>query len=144
MIDNTGDDLNRPRVTDISPLFGLTELERLYIGSLTAPGIPKEQIETMAKAMNLEKKDSEGNWCEPRVSPEGLAYDYIRINVAAGDPSQGTWRTAGYRPNWVWDQYAATGVFNDPLNERYKLLREQFGYDNVPYSYSLPSNDPLY
>ena len=94
--------------------------------------------------MKTEKKDSDGNYCDPKVSPEGLPYDYIRINISDNDPSQGTWRVAGYRPNWVWEQYAATGVFNDPLNERYKLLREQFGYDNVPYSYSLPSNDPLY
>ncbi len=144
MIDNTGDDLDRPRVTDISPLFGLTELQRLYIGSLTAPGIPAEQLETMAKAMGLEKKDNEGNYCEPRVSPEGLPYDYIRINVSAGDPSQGTWRTAGYRPNWVWDQWQTTGVFNDPLDDRYKLLREQFGYDTADQSYALPKNDPLY
>ena len=36
------------------------------------------------------------------------------------------------------------GVFNDPLNERYKLLREQFGYDTADQSYSLPQNDPLY
>ena len=131
MAENTGDDLTRPRVTDISPLFGLTELERLYIGSLTAPGIPQEQIETMAKAMQLEKKDSEGNWCEPRVSPEGLAYDYIRINVSTGDP-------------WVWEQWQTTGVFNDPLDERYKLLRQQFGYDTADQSYALPKNDPLY
>lgn len=144
MAENDGTDELRPRVTDISPLFGLTDLERLYIGSLTAPGIPKEQIETMAAAMKLEKEDNEGNYCEPRVSPEGLAYDYIRINVAAGDPSQGTWRTAGYRPDWVWAQWVSTGVFNDPLDDRYKLLREQFGYDTAEQSYSLPSNDPLY
>ena len=76
----------------------------------------------------MTEQDNEGNWCEPRVSPEGLACDYIRINVAAGDPSQGTWRTAGYRPNWVWDQWQITGVFNDPLDDRYKLLREQFDF----------------
>ena len=143
--ENDGTDELRPRVTDISPLFGLTELQRLYIGVLTAPGIPKEQLETMAKTMGLEKQDNEGNYCEPRVSPEGLAYDYIRINVSSGDPSQGTWRTAGYRPEWVWQQMLTNGgVFNDPLDDRYKLLREQFGYDNAEQSYSLAKNDPLY
>ena len=143
--ENDGSDELRPRVTDISPLFGLTELQRLYIGVLTAPGIPREQLETMAKAMGLERQDNEGNYCEPRVSPEGLAYDYIRINVSTGDPSQGTWRTAGYRPDWVWAQMLENGgVFNDPLDDRYKLLREQFGYDNAEQSYSLAKNDPLY
>ena len=143
--ENDGTDELRPRVTDISPLFGLTGLQRLYIGVLTAPGIPREQIETMAKTMGLEKQDNEGNYCEPRVSPEGLAYDYIRINVSSGDPSQGTWRTAGYRPDWVWAQMLDNGgVFNDPLDDRYKLLREQFGYDHAEQSYSLAKNDPLY
>ncbi len=142
--ENDGSDEKRPRVTDISPLFGLTDLERLFIGNLTAPGIPKEQLDKMAEIMKIEKVDSEGDYCDPRVSPEGLAYDYCRINVSSGDPSQGTWRTAGYRPDWVWTQWQNTGIFNDPLNDRYKLLREQFGYDNADQNYSLPQNDPLY
>ena len=142
--ENDGSDEKRPRVTDISPLFGLTDLERLFIGNLTAPGIPKEQLDKMAEVMKIEKVDSEGDYCDPRVSPEGLAYDYCRINVSSGDPSQGTWRTAGYRPDWVWTQWQNTGIFNDPLNDRYKLLREQFGYDNADQNYSLPQNDPLY
>ena len=29
-------------------------------------------------------------------------------------------------------------------DDRYKLLREQFGYDNAEQSYSLAKNDPLY
>ena len=37
-----------------------------------------------------------------------------------------------------------TGVFNDPLNERYALLREQFQYDLGAGAYSLAENDPLY
>jgi len=149
--ENDGSDEKRPRVTDISPLYGLTELERLYIGNLTAPGIPKEQLDTMAETMKVEKdasgnfvKDDEGNYCDNKVSPEGLPYKHVRINVSSGDPSQGAWRTAGYRPDWVWQQWAETGIFNDPLNERYKLLREQFGYDTADQSYSLPQNDPLY
>ncbi len=142
--ENNGSDELRPRVTDISPLFGLSDLERLWIGSLTAPGIPKEQLETMAQVMKVEKKDSEGDYCDSAVSPEGLPYDRCRINVSSGDPSQGSWRTAGYRPDWVWNQWVETGVFNDPLNERYKLLRQQFGYDTADQSYALPQNDPLY
>ena len=143
--ENDGTDEKRPRVTDISPLFGLTDLQRLFIGNLTAPGIPKEQLDKMAEVMGVQKVDSEGDYCDPKVSPEGLAYDYCRINISSGDPSQGSWRTAGYRPDWVWAQAMANGgVFNDPLNERYKLLREQFGYDTADQSYSLPQNDPLY
>ena len=145
LINNTGGDLDRPRVTDISALFGLSDLERLFIGSLTAPGIPKEQIETMAQVMHTEKVDSEGNYCDGKVSPEGLPYNYVRLNIADIDPSQGTWRFAGYRPDWVWEQALTNGgVYNDPMNERYLLLREQFGYDNANQSYSLPANDPLY
>ena len=149
--ENDGTDEKRPRVTDISPLFGMTELERLYIGNLTSPGIPQEQLDTMAEVMKVEKdeagnfiKDDEGNYCDSKVSPEGLPYKYIRINVSSGDPSQGAWRTAGYRPDWVWEQMLTTGTFNDPLNPRYALLREQFGYDTADQSYSLPQNDPLY
>ncbi len=142
--ENDGSDEKRPRVTDISPLFGLTELERLYIGNLTAPGIPKEQLDKMAEVMKIEKVDENGDYCDTKTSPEGIAYGYCRINVSSSDPSQGSWRTAGYRPDWVWAQWVETGVFNDPLNDRYKLLREQFGYDHADQSYSLPQNDPLY
>ena len=49
---NTGDDLDRPRVTDITPLYGLSGLERLWIGSLTAPGIPAEQIAYMKELLH--------------------------------------------------------------------------------------------
>ncbi len=118
---NTGDDLDRPRVSDISPLYGLHDLERLWIGSVTAPSIPTEQITHMQE-------------CAPNCV----------INLDAGDPSQGEWRTTGERPNWVWEEWLRTGVFNDPLNERYLLLREQFQYDLGVSAYSLPENDPLY
>ncbi len=117
----SGEDLNRPRVTDISPLYGLKDLERLWIGSVTAPGIPAEQIAHMQE-------------CAPNCV----------INLDSGDPSQGEWRTTGERPNWVWEEWMRTGVFNDPLNERYQLLREQFQYDRGDAAYSLPQNDPLY
>ena len=116
-----GRDMNRPRVTDISPLYGLKDLERLWIGALTAPGIPQEQIAHMQE-------------CAPNCV----------INLDAGDPSQGEWRTTGERPDWVWAQWMETGVFNDPLNERYLLLREQMQYDRGDAAYSLPQNDPLY
>ena len=133
--ENLGEDEKRPRVTDLTPLYGLSDLERLWIGSMTAGGIPIEQIEHMAEVMH----------CENLYNTDGTFNEYCeKINVTSGDPSQGTWRTTGERPNWVWEQWLITGVFNDPLNERYALLREQFQYDNGVYAYSLPQNDPLY
>ena len=133
--ENTGEDEARPRVTDLTPLYGLKDLERLWIGYLTAQSIPKEQIDHMAEVMGV----------EDLYNADGTYYEYCeRINVTAGDPSQGTWRTTGSRPDWVWEQWKVTGVFNDPLNERYTLLREQFQYDLGVGAYSLPQNDPLY
>ncbi len=133
--ENTGDDLNRPRVSDISPLFGLSDLERLWIGALNAEVIPKEQIDQMAQVMGV----------DDLYNADGSYNEYSdHINVTSGDPSQGTWRTTGERPNWVWEEWLRTGVFNDPLNERYTLLREQFQYDLGAGAYSLPENDPLY
>ena len=133
--ENTGDDERRPRVTDISPLFGLSDLERLWIGSMNAEVIPKEQIQKMCEVMH----------CDNLYNEDGTLNEYCeKINITSGDPSQGTWRTTGERPNWVWEQWLETGVFNDPLNERYTLLREQFQYDLGKGAYSLPQNDPLY
>ena len=132
---NTGSDLDRPRVTDISPLFPLKDLERLWIGSLTAEGIPDEQIQKMVEIMGVTDFYNE----------DGTLNEFCeRFNVTSGDPSQGVWRTTGERPLWVWEQWMQTGVFNDPLNERYALLREQFQYDLGAGAYSLAENDPLY
>ena len=143
---NRGEDLERPRVTDLTPLYGLHDLERLWIGSVTAPGIPEEQLDKMVEVMGVTDfyADRDGNPLPTRDGSSGY-YEYcMRINVTAPDPSQGTWRTTGERPLWVWEQWAQTGVFNDPLNDRYQLLRQQFGYDSAAQNYSLPENDPLY
>ena len=132
---NTGSDLDRPRVTDISPLYPLKDLERLWIGSVTAEGIPDEQIKKMVEIMGVTDFYNE----------DGTLNEFCeRFNVTSGDPSQGVWRTTGERPLWVWEQWMTTGVFNDPLNERYTLLREQFQYDLGAGAYSLAENDPLY
>lgn len=93
-------------IHDISPLYELTQLERLWIGFLDP--VPQEQIDKMQElAPNCE------------------------IDTSVLDPTSGRWRYLGK------DELGFTIV--DP---RYKLLREQFGYDEQPYAYYW--NDPLY
>ena len=62
-----------PEITDISPLYGLTELERLWIGSQTP--VPAEQVSAMKAAV-------------PGCT----------INTTAYDPHDGAWRYTGYDP----------------------------------------------
>lgn len=61
-------------LTDISPLYGLTELERLWIGSVTP--IPQEQIDEMQK-------------CAPNC----------KISTASEDPHGDSWRYTWYDEN---------------------------------------------
>ena len=130
---NNGDDMNRPRVTDITPLYGLSGLERLWIGSVTAPGIPAEQIAYMKELLH-----------ELPPDPNDDFVDNQKVNVIAGDPSQGTWRFDEHVDNSKWDFYMKYGYFNYDYMPRYALLREQFQYDLGDAAYSLPQNDPLY
>ena len=62
-----------PNITDISPLYGLTELERLWIGIDTP--VPAEQVSAMKAAV-------------PGCS----------INTTVDDPHGGAWRYTGYDP----------------------------------------------
>ena len=130
---NTGDDLDRPRVTDLTPLYGLSGLERLWIGSMTAPGIPAEQIAYMKELPH-----------ELPPDPNDDFVDNQKVNVIAGDPSQGTWRFDEHVDNSKWDFFMKYGYFNYDYMPRYALLREQFQYDLGDAAYSLPQNDPLY
>ena len=130
---NTGDDMNRPRVTDITPLYGLSGLERLWIGSLTAPGIPAEQIAYMKELLH-----------ELPPDPNDDFVDNQKVNIIAGDPSQGTWRFDEHVDNSKWEFWLQYGYFNYDYMPRYALLREQFQYDLGEAAYSLPQNDPLY
>ena len=107
---------NCVNVTDISPLYGLTELERLWIGSITP--VPAEQVAEMQKA----------------------APDCI-INTTAYDPTSDGWRVTGYTELSLM-LYAETGWLQEVLHPRYELLREQFGY--VQQDYSFYYNDPTY
>lgn len=65
---------NCPDITDISPLFGLTELERLWIGSETP--IPAEQVEKMQAA-----------------APN------CQINATASEPHGDAWRYTWFDEN---------------------------------------------
>ena len=86
-----------PNLADISPLYGLTELERLWLNWQNQ--IPAEQIEKMQE-------------CAPNceINTEGSnRWTIIDLNEIS----------------WVYT-----------LHPRYKLLREQFGYDTLDYSFS--------
>lgn len=104
-------------VSDISCLYGLTELERLFLSSDTR--VPKEQIEEMQ-----------------RRAPD------CYINCEQSDSSQGRWRYLDKLSDASWENWVKTGYFIYEYEPRYELLREQFGYDNLEYSFSWL--DPLY
>ena len=123
----------RPRGTQTTPLYGLDGLERLWIGSMTAPGIPAEQITYMKELLH-----------ELPPDPNDDFVDNQKVNVIAGDPSQGTWRFDEHVDNSKWEFYMKYGYFNYDYMPRYALLREQFQYDLGEAAYSLPQNDPLY
>ena len=107
---------NCPNVTDISPLYGLTELERLWIGSSTP--VPADQVATMKE-----------------IAPD------IVIDTTSADPTQGGWRYADLNYDG-WVSFAQTGYFTYDYHPRYALLREQFGYDSLDYSFYY--KDPTY
>lgn len=94
-------------ITDISPLYSLTQLERLWIGRYDP--IPPEQIEEMQQ-------------CAPNCV----------INSTTMDPTDDGWR---------FKVYTESGFTE--YDDRYALLREQFGYYE-DWEYSFYWNDPLY
>ena len=106
-------------LTSIEPLYGLTQLERLYIGSETP--IPPEQIAHMHE----------------------LAPD-CEIEDKSYDTSLGDWRyklTENLKPEErAW--YMKQDYYVENLSPRFALLRQQFGYDELAYSFSWL--DPLY
>lgn len=107
---------NCRNVTDISPLYGLKDLERLWIGATTP--VPADQVATMKeKAPN------------------------IVIDTTTVDPTQGGWRYADLNYDG-WVAYAKTGFFTFEYHPRYELLREQFGYASLDYSFYY--KDPTY
>lgn len=107
---------NCPNVSDISPLYGLTELERLWLGCVDP--VPVEQVAEMQAA-----------------APNCV------IDTTTLDPTQGGWRYADLNDKG-WRTWALYGYFDFDLHPRYELLREQFGYEELAYSYKWL--DPLY
>lgn len=107
---------NCENVSDISPLYGLTELERLWLGCVDP--VPAEQVAAMQEA-----------------APD------CRIDTETLDPTQGGWRYADLNDKG-WESWIKYGYFEFDLHPRYELLREQFDYANLAYSFTWL--DPLY
>ena len=136
---NVGQDEGRPVVSDITPLYELPKLERVWLGSITAQHVPQEQIEHVRAQIKKNMPD-----LTSPDTPRELKYPPVYgVNTDASTPSEGEWKIIGYTDLSV-ALYDETGWLQEVLHPRYKLLREQFGYDNVPYCYSLAVNDPLY
>ena len=92
---------------DISPLYDL-DLDRLYIGCITP--IPAEQIEKYRE-----------------LHPDCDIDDY------SWDTSIGSWR---YTTDFDDDpEYLACDYYRQGMHPRFALLREQFGYDSLAYSF---------
>ena len=105
-----------PGLTDISPLFELPDLMRLWIGGVTP--IPAEQVERMQE-----------------IAPA------CEIDTSVYDPTTGTWRVWGFIRVSL-PLYSDVDYEQEVLSPRYYLLQEQFGYQDQDFSFA--SNDPLY
>lgn len=96
-------------LTDITALYGLEHLERVYIGCLTP--IPPEQVEELR-----------------RLHPD------CEINDVDYDTSVGAWRwTHDYDED---PEFMAQDYYREGLAPRYALLRQQFDYDHRAYSFA--------
>ena len=96
-------------LTDITPLYGLEHLERVYIGCLTP--IPPEQVEELR-----------------RLHPD------CEINDVDYDTSIGAWR---WTHEFDEDpEYMAQDYYREGMAPRYALLRQQFDYDHRAYSFA--------
>ena len=101
--------------------------------------MPAEQIEQLRAQIQLNVPD-----LTLPDTPRELKYPAVYgVDTEAGTPSEGNWKIVGYTDLSI-ALFDETGWLQEVLHPRYKLLREQFGYDNVPNCYSLSYNDPLY
>lgn len=94
---------------DVTPLYGLTQLERLYIGCQTP--IPEEQLEELRERL----PDCEINTTDPDTSVAAWRYTTAHDD----DPD-----------------YMAQDYYRPGLAPRFALLRQQFGYDTLDYSFA--------
>ena len=78
---------------------------------------------------------------QEQVAEMQAAAPNCKIDTTTLDPTLGGWRYADLNDKG-WDTWEKYGYFDFDLDPRYELLREQFGYDKLEYSFS--SNDPLY
>ena len=126
-------------VTDLSPLFNLTKLERVWLGHKTAENISQDQIDHLLAQIAPNRKDPN----DPSTPREYKYSAVYGVDTEASTPSEGSWKIVGYTDASL-ALFDETGWLQDVLSPRYARLRETFGYDNVPYCYSLAVNDPLY
>lgn len=105
-----------PNLYDISPLFNLPDLMRLWIGCITP--IPAEQVARMQE-----------------IAPA------CEIDTSVVDPTTGTWRITGYIRVSL-PLHSDLDFEQEVLAPRYYLLQEQFGYKDSDFSFA--GNDPLY
>ncbi len=101
---------------DISPLYELPQLKRLYLGKLTP--IPTEQVAKMQE-----------------IAPA------CEIDTSVFDPTTGNWRITGYIKVSL-PLYADAEFEQEVFHPRYYLLQEQFGYQDQDFAFA--RNDPLY
>lgn len=105
-----------PNLYDISPLFNLPDLMRLWIGCITP--IPAEQVAQMQA-----------------IAPA------CEIDTSVVDPTTGTWRITGYIRVSL-PLHSDLDFEQEVLAPRYYMLQEQFGYKDSDFSFA--GNDPLY
>ena len=104
-----------PYLTDITPLYGLKDLERLYIGNQTP--IPPEQVAEIR-----------------RLLPD------CEINDTDIDTSTGEWRFKELEGEEL-EEYMQQPYYREGLAPRFALLRDQFGYGTADYSFSWKDPD---
>lgn len=119
-------------LSDLSALAKLTNLKHLNIGHLF-------ECTDMTPIYNLTKLERLMIGCMTPI-PEEQVEEFRRrvpnceIDTESYDPTAGTWRYIGYNEL----------TYQDILSPRYKLLREQFGYDMENAAFAFYWNDPLY
>ena len=109
------------KLTDISPIYGL-DLERFYLGTFTFCPVPAEQVDHYRE-----------------LHPD------CEVDNTQWESSEGAWRLGANLQGEALEWYKQQPYYREDRRffaPRYALLRDQFGYDGLRYSY--PWNDPDY